>query len=290
VVEDEPVVLDLMAGIDSYLPPEQRAGEVVGLGLDAGAMRRNHRLDRRILHDLNRDPVLPFPEAAFDVVLCTVSVDYLTRPFEVFAEVARVLAPGGLFLVIVSNRFFPAKAIRLWIESDELTRLHVVEQYFASVPELGPTNAFHSRGKPRPRDDRHAGTGLPSDPITAIYAERRGAPPGRAPRPAISPEPSTCPPPAVVEARKRRVRDTLRCPYCEASLARYEIPPSPFSEWPDELMYVCANDECPYLVDGGDVMMQQGNAGMTHRLVYSPARDRCVSMPTPFGGLRTDGA
>ena len=62
------------------------------------------------MHDLNRTPTLPFEDESFDVVLNTVSVDYLTRPFEVFAEVGGVLRPGGLFLVTFSNRAFPQKA------------------------------------------------------------------------------------------------------------------------------------------------------------------------------------
>jgi len=36
--------------------------------------------------DLNVDPKLPFPDESFDVVTCVVSVDYLTRPLEVFKE------------------------------------------------------------------------------------------------------------------------------------------------------------------------------------------------------------
>jgi ubiquinone/menaquinone biosynthesis C-methylase UbiE len=38
---------------------------------------------------------LPFDNDSFDVVLCSVSVDYLTRPMGVFKEVHRVLKPGG---------------------------------------------------------------------------------------------------------------------------------------------------------------------------------------------------
>ena len=49
------------------------------------------------MHDLNADPVLPFADASFDAVLNCVSVDYLVRPVEVLAEVARVLRPGGRF-------------------------------------------------------------------------------------------------------------------------------------------------------------------------------------------------
>lgn len=41
--------------------------------------------------DLNADPHLPFDDAAYDAVLCTVSVQYLQQPEAVFADVRRVL-------------------------------------------------------------------------------------------------------------------------------------------------------------------------------------------------------
>lgn len=47
------------------------------------------------LQDLNVDSKFPFPDASFDVVTCVVSVDYLTKPLEVFKEIARVLKPNG---------------------------------------------------------------------------------------------------------------------------------------------------------------------------------------------------
>ena len=95
VVEPGPRILDLMASWDSHLPPALEPAELVGLGLNEAELRANTALTARVIHDLNEHPELPFDDGAFDVVLNTVSVDYLTRPQEVFAEVARVLAPGG---------------------------------------------------------------------------------------------------------------------------------------------------------------------------------------------------
>ena len=59
--------------------------------------------DRTLVHDLNADPALPLPDAAFDAAVCTVSVDYLVRPVAVLAEVARVLRPGGVLRVAVPD-------------------------------------------------------------------------------------------------------------------------------------------------------------------------------------------
>ena len=94
-------LLDLMSSWRTHLPPELATSpelEVVGLGLNAEEMADNPQLARFVLHDLNRDPALPFPDAAFDGAMCAVSVQYMTRPIDVFAEVARVLKPGAPFV------------------------------------------------------------------------------------------------------------------------------------------------------------------------------------------------
>ena len=44
-----------------------------------------------------------------DVVTNSLSVDYLTQPLEVFAEMNRVLKPGGLACMAFTNRCFPTK-------------------------------------------------------------------------------------------------------------------------------------------------------------------------------------
>jgi SAM-dependent methyltransferase len=280
-VEPEPAILDLMAGWHSHIPHSVQPAQLVGLGLGQQDLERNKRLNRYVLHDLNEQPRLPFEDARFDVVLNTASVDYLVRPFEVFAEVARVLKPGGLFLVIFTNRLFPKKAVKIWREADETTRQLVVHEYFRSVADFGPMKLFCSMGKPRPKDDKYAGLGIPSDPIWAIYAEKKGASPDRAPRPEIPPEPDAGPPPEVVRERKTRVRETLCCPYCEGRLEKFEIAVSPFCEWPNDYMYVCFNNDCPYLISGWDAMAAQGNPGFSYRLMYNPALDRCMPTPMP---------
>ncbi len=85
-------VLDLCASWVSHFPitPEH----LVAIGMNVNELDANPALSEYLVHDLNADPVLPFPDASFDAVTCCASVDYLTRPIEVFGEVARVLRPG----------------------------------------------------------------------------------------------------------------------------------------------------------------------------------------------------
>ena len=58
------------------------------------------------------------------------SVDYLVRPIEVFADVARVVRPGGQFVCTFSNRCFPTKAIRGWLYSSDEQHGEIVAEYF----------------------------------------------------------------------------------------------------------------------------------------------------------------
>ncbi len=275
-VEPRPAILDLMASWDSHLPARLETSRVVGLGLNPVELEQNPRLDERVLHDLNVDPTLPFADASFDLVLNTVSVDYLTRPFEVFREAGRVLRPGGLLLVIFSNRLFPEKAVRIWRETPESQRVHLVEDFFAEAGCFERPRCFLSRGQPRPAQDRYAGLGLPSDPVWAVYANRLGAA-------RVRPDPEALLPPAeepaLVEARRARLPETLCCPHCGERLLKWAVPQTPFTEWDAEHLYLCFNDLCPYLVRGFTVMAAQGNASFSYRLGYDRERDRVSAIP-----------
>jgi SAM-dependent methyltransferase len=289
VVEARPRVLDLMASWDSHLPACLEPQQVVGLGLNRRELAANHRLDQRIVHDLNKDPHLPFPEAFFDVVINTVSVDYLIKPFAVVAEVARILRPGGLFLVIFSNRFFPEKVVHVWRTASEAERVFIVQDYLRSSPLMTPPQDFASLGRPRPEGDRYDGLGLPSDPVFAVWAERTGAPinrPHRHPPVIDSPE---LPKAEILEARQSAVASSLICPYCNESLRKWSVPQTPFTEWDAAFMYICFNDRCPYVVRGWDAMERQGNRGMSYRLMYNPANDRCTPVPVPSLNALRDG-
>ena len=53
-----------------------------------------------------------------------------------------------------------------------------------------------------------------------------------------------------IQERTSQVETTLRCPYCDGSLAKWQVPDTPFVEWSSEFQYICFNDECPYFVRG----------------------------------------
>jgi SAM-dependent methyltransferase len=110
-------VLDLMSSWVSHFrtPP----AELVVLGMNAAELAANPAATDRLVHDLNADPHLPLPDDDVDAAVCCVSIDYLTRPVEVLADVGRVLRPGGQLAVTFSNRCFPTKAVRGWLATDD---------------------------------------------------------------------------------------------------------------------------------------------------------------------------
>lgn len=152
-------VLDLMGSWVSHFPsPPAR---LTVLGMNAAELAANPAASVTVVHDLNADPRLPFAGASFDAVVCCVSVDYLTRPMEVFTDVARVLRPGGPFVCTFSNRCFPTKAVRGWLASDDDAHIAIVARYFQLAAGWG-----------EPHRQRRTPLSHQGDPLLAVWAHR----------------------------------------------------------------------------------------------------------------------
>ncbi len=173
LLQDGDRVLDLMSSWVSHLPDRLSPGSVTGLGLSREELERNERLTSAVVHDLNQEPSLPFADASFDAVICTVSVEYLTKPLAVFREVGRILRPGGCFVTTFSNRWFPPKVVRIWEQLHEFERMGLVSEYFYRSEMFGDVNTYSMRGLPRPEDDKYSGELSVSDPVYGVWAYRR---------------------------------------------------------------------------------------------------------------------
>ena len=159
-------VLDLMSSFRSHLPEDRPYREIIGLGMNATEMQANPQLNRFVVHDLNKLPQLPFGTGYFDTVINTVSIQYLTQPALVFREVARVLRPGGVSIVIFSDRMFPTKSVRIWRENDDEDHIALVQEYYRLAG--GFTDAIV---------ERYSGGGSSwfrgtQDPVYAVIATR----------------------------------------------------------------------------------------------------------------------
>lgn len=150
------VYLDLMSSWRSHYPLNLKPSRVVGLGMNADEMADNPQLDQFAVHNLNQQPELSYEDHAFDAVTCAVSVQYLTQPVRVFAEVYRVLKPGGVFIVSFSNRCFPTKAVAVWLSTNDSEHIALVGRYFEqsgawvdlSAMQTDPTNGYPTYANP----------------------------------------------------------------------------------------------------------------------------------------------
>jgi SAM-dependent methyltransferase len=123
-------IIDLMSSWVSHLPAEVAYRRVVGLGMNQEELDANPRLHERFVHNLNRDPRLPFGQAEFDGAAMCVSVQYLTQPIVVFREIGRILRPGSPLVVTFSNRCFPTKAVAIWQMLDDQGHRDLIRRYF----------------------------------------------------------------------------------------------------------------------------------------------------------------
>ena len=129
ILTSEDELLDLMSSWISHLPEAVTYRKVTGLGMNLDELNANARLDQTLVHNLNKTPTLPFPDASFNAVMIVVSIQYLTRPFEVFAEIQRVLKPGGKCIVAMSHRLFPTKAVYAFQTLAPQDRVQLVKEY-----------------------------------------------------------------------------------------------------------------------------------------------------------------
>lgn len=153
-------VLDLMSSWRTHWPDGHPHRRIVGLGMNAAEMADNPQLSEYRLRDINADPSLPFADASFDAVVITVSVQYLIHPLAVFAEVSRILRPGGVFIVTFSNRCFPTKAVRVWRGSSDEDHIELVASYMHYAGGLAGVRGGLANSDTAP----------PSDPLFAVFA------------------------------------------------------------------------------------------------------------------------
>lgn len=136
-------LLDFCSSWISHLPRQHeeaaKAGElkVIGAGMSKEELDMNGILGERIVMDLNENPsalgeasVLGLKgDEMLDGAMCVVSIDYLTQPVEVLRGLRRRMRKDGVVHLVVSNRCFPTKAVKRWLQVDEDERLAMVGDF-----------------------------------------------------------------------------------------------------------------------------------------------------------------
>ena len=125
-------VLDIgsgLGGVDLLLASEHRAAHVTGIDIDPWLVERARALaadqdfgDRIIFLAVEPGP-LPFPAGSFDVVFSKDAMIHIRDKPALYAEILRVLKPGGRF--VASDWLFgegaaDAKSIRDWLGDNPL--------------------------------------------------------------------------------------------------------------------------------------------------------------------------
>ena len=125
-------VLDLCSSWTSHIDGNvaEKLTRIAGLGMNAKELESNTILTDWTVQDLNENPQLSkYENESFDVVICQLSIDYLTKPLQVLKEVGRILKVGGKVHILFSNRLFLSKVVGLWSGGDDIDHAYYVGSY-----------------------------------------------------------------------------------------------------------------------------------------------------------------
>ncbi|MFN2547194.1 MAG: glycosyltransferase [Myxococcales bacterium] len=123
-------VLDLGAGAgygSERLSKSAKSVVAMDIAYDAMRYAREHHPGRGVRHAVGAAEKLPFAKGSFDLVVAFEILEHIRDQDALLAEVRRVLAPDGLFVVSTPNRLYYTD------ERDEHNEFHVHE---LDVPEL----------------------------------------------------------------------------------------------------------------------------------------------------------
>ena len=121
----------------SDLGIDGRVLDLCGAGLDQFDVPP----DELVVFDGDPNAPLSYGDDAFDDVLCTGGVGTFTQPRDTFADVARILRPGGRFVCTFTTLLFTEEAVRGWVSTDDAGRVRIVRAYFSLAPAFGPAES-----------------------------------------------------------------------------------------------------------------------------------------------------
>ncbi|CAO2166160.1 unnamed protein product [Urochloa humidicola] len=128
-------ILDMCSSWVSHYPPGYKQEKIVGMGMNEDELKRN-----------------------------SVSVDYLTKPIDVFKEMCRILKPAGVAIMSFSNRCFWTKAISIWTSTGDVDHSWIVGAYFHYAGGFEPPQAVDISPNPGR-----------TDPMYVVYSRKKVA-------------------------------------------------------------------------------------------------------------------
>ena len=109
-----------------------RPSFVAGVDIAHNQVREAHRRGGQVSYVMGDATALPYRSAAFDAIVATLVFEHLGRLDRACAEVARVLAPGGRFVLFCNHPFIQTPGSG-WIDDQVI---EPPEQYWRVGPYL----------------------------------------------------------------------------------------------------------------------------------------------------------
>jgi len=104
-INPEKIILDIGCGKGGILSEFRgKAKAIIGADVDKESLSKNSLVDEKILASADK---LPLESASVDVATAEFVIEHIENPERVFAEIFRVLKPGGRFIFITPNIFNP---------------------------------------------------------------------------------------------------------------------------------------------------------------------------------------
>ncbi len=273
-------LLELLPGPVNVMPGGDASLVVTGLGGRPDELSRNDGLSHRVLADLNAEPSLPFRSDFFDGAVFFFGVETLHTPDAVFEEVARVLKPGAVFLVVYSPVTDEARSHSRWKLMEDQDRLSTVVSSFEKGKSFGPVTAYGTKKRYRSEASRKHRPVREQAHVWIAYAKNRtGVGRGEG----LS---------GKLERPYEEEGDPLQCPYCGDRLKKYEVPHSAYEidYWYEaDYLYICFNDECPYFERGWEWMWSKMRRNVSYRHMYNPTTHKSGPIPVPTNYALRDG-
>lgn len=126
-------VLDLGCGRGGLVEQlDLPAAQFMGIDMDLRSLRE-HRL-QNMPRAVSPSDLLPLAPGRFDVVLGSWLLEHLDDPARTFAEVRRVLLPGGVFVFITPNARHPLALLNRALGRAGRLQALLVEQLYGRAP------------------------------------------------------------------------------------------------------------------------------------------------------------
>ncbi len=104
-INPDKIVLDIGCGEGGILSEFRgKAKTIIGADVDGKSLFKNSSVDEKVLASADN---LPLDSESADVATAEFVLEHIENPERVFAEIFRVLKPGGCFIFITPNLFNP---------------------------------------------------------------------------------------------------------------------------------------------------------------------------------------